>query len=164
MGKLSGGLSPALKKETKNIALYTIIGVVIMWLAFGVLHILDKEKIPFDYTVILGGIGGALVAVLNFFFMGLTVQKVASTEDEKLAHSYMKASYSRRILMQVAWLVIAIAVPCFQFIAGIAPLLFPGMGIKITGIIKAKQNPVACDSVETTDTAGQEVECKQDEH
>lgn len=36
MGKLSGGLSPALKKETKNIALYTIIGVVIMWLAFGV--------------------------------------------------------------------------------------------------------------------------------
>lgn len=163
MGNLLG-VQPAVKKETKNVAVYCVAGLVVMWLVFGILHIIDKETFPFDYTVILGGIGGAVVAVLNFFFMGLTVQKVASTEDDKMAHNYMKASYGRRILMQIVWIVIAIWAPCFQFIAGIAPLLFPGMGIKIIGIIKAKQNPVACDSVDSTDIAGQEVECKQDGH
>ena len=40
------------------------------------------EKVPFDYTVILGGLGGGAVAVLNFFLMGLTVQKAAACEDE----------------------------------------------------------------------------------
>ena len=72
---------------------------------------------------------------LNFFLMGVTVQKVASEANEDNARLRMKASYSRRTLLQMAWVVVAIAAPCFQFAAGILPLLFPSFGIKLRGLI-----------------------------
>ncbi len=134
MSRLFDTVQPAVKKETKNVAVSTGIGVVLMWILFAVLHVAFPEKVPFDYTVIIGGIGGGIIAVLNFFLMGLTVQKVAATEDDADAKMKMKASYSRRMLMQVLWIIIAITAPCFWFVAGILPLLFPGMGIKIRGI------------------------------
>ena len=134
MSRLFDTVQPAVKKETTNVAVSTGIGVVLMWILFAVLHVAFPEKVPFDYTVIIGGIGGGIIAVLNFFLMGLTVQKVAATEDDADAKMKMKASYSRRMLMQVLWIIIAITAPCFWFVAGILPLLFPGMGIKIRGI------------------------------
>jgi cytochrome c biogenesis protein CcdA len=133
-------LQPAVKKETKNVAIYTVVGVVLMWIVFGVCHGVMPEKIPFDYTVVLGGIGGGVIAVLNFFLMGLTVQKVASTQDEDTARARMKASYSQRMMLQTLWIVAAIAIPCFQFVAGLLPLLFPGFGIKLTGILNRNKS------------------------
>ena len=124
-------LSPAVKKETIRVTAATAVGVVVMCIVFAVLHARMPGKVPFDYRVVLGGLGGGFVAVLNFFLMGLTVQKVVSTEDEGMARSQMKASYSRRMLLQMLWVVIAIAAPCFHFVAGIIPLLFPSLGIKI---------------------------------
>ncbi len=129
-------VQPAVKKETTRVAVITFVGVVLMWVVFVVLHAVMPGKIPLDYTVFLGGIGGGLVAVLNFFLMGLTVQKVASGTDEDAARLKMKASYSQRMLLQMLWVILAIVAPCFQFAAGIAPLLFPGVGIKLVGIIK----------------------------
>lgn len=129
-------IQPVIKKETKRVAISTGIGVAIMWVIFGVLHLVMPGKIPFDYTVILGGLFGGAVAVLNFFLMGVTVQNVASTTDEEFARKKMKASYSQRMLLQMVWGIIAIAAPCFQFVAGLLPLLFPGVGIKLMGIIK----------------------------
>lgn len=136
MSKIFEQVQPAVKKETIRVAVSTSVGVVLMWILFFVLHLMMPEQIPFDYTVFLGGIAGGIVAVLNFFFMGLTVQKVASSTSEDAARMSMKASYSRRMLLQMLWVVIAIAAPCFQFAAGIAPLLFPSIGIKLTGILK----------------------------
>ena len=110
-----------------------------MWAVFGIGHLAAPEQIPFDYTVILaGGIGG-VIAVLNFFFMGLTVQKIVSMEDEKQAAMKMKASYTQRMMLQVVWGILAIAVPCFQFVAGLLPLLFPNIVIKTVGILGKKQ-------------------------
>ena len=128
-------LAPAIKKETKHVGIFTFSGVVIMWIVFLILHACMPEKVPFDYTVILGGFLGGLIAVLNFFLMGVTVQKVASEANEDNARLRMKASYSRRTLLQMAWVVVAIAAPCFQFAAGILPLLFPSFGIKLRGLI-----------------------------
>lgn len=136
MSGFMDNVQPAVKKETKKVAVSTVIGLVLMWVIFAVLHMIFPEKIPFDYTVILGGIGGGIVAVLNFFLMGLTVQKVASTTDEDAARMRMKSSYSQRMLLQMLWVVLSIVVPCFWFVAGILPLLFPSLGIKITGILK----------------------------
>lgn len=133
-----GEIQPAVKKETKKVILYTLAGVVLMWVVFAVLHGAMPEKIPFDYTEILGGLGGGAVAVLNFFLMGLTVQKAASCEDEGAARMRLKASYSQRMLLQVGWGIAAIIAPCFQFAAGLLPLLFPSMGIKLNAIFKKK--------------------------
>ena len=132
-------LAPAIKKETKRVGIFTFSGVVVMWIVFVILHACMPEKVPFDYTVILGGFLGGLIAVLNFFLMGLTVQKIVSMEDEKQAAMRMKASYTQRMMLQVVWGILAIAVPCFQFVAGLLPLLFPNIVIKTVGILGKKQ-------------------------
>ncbi|MDD3795944.1 MAG: ATP synthase subunit I [Lachnospiraceae bacterium] len=132
-------VQPAVKKETKRVAVFTFSGVVLMWVVFAIFHITSPESVPFDYTVFLGGIFGGIVAVVNFFLMGITVQKVASQSDEGTARQQMKASYSQRLMLQILWIIAAIAAPCFQFVAGIAPLLFPSIGIKLLAAAK-KQN------------------------
>ena len=116
----------------------TAVGLILMWILFAGLHFAMPDKVPFDYTVFLGGIGGGMIAVLNFFLMGLAVQKAASATDEGTARMKLKASYSQRFLMMMLWVIAAIVAPCFHFVAGIAPLLFPGTGIKIVGIFHNK--------------------------
>ena len=127
-------LAPAVRRETKRVALLTIIMTVIMWAAFGVFHLLIPDQVPFDYRVILGGIGGAAVAIANFFLMALTMQAAASVSDEKTAQAAVKMSYTRRMALLLVWTVIAIVVPVFQFVAGIAPIFFPSLGIKFLAL------------------------------
>ena len=127
-------IQPAVKKETKRVVMITGAGLILMWILFAILHFTMPDKVPFDYTVILGGIGGGVIAVLNFFLMGLAVQKAASATDEGTARMKLKASYSQRFMMMILWVIAAIVAPCFQFVAGIAPLLFPGTGLKFVGI------------------------------
>lgn len=138
MSSILDNVQPAVKKETKRIIKITIVGLILMWILFAVLHFAMPDKVPLDYTVFLGGIGGGAVAVLNFFLMGLAVQRAASASDEGTARMKLKASYSQRFLMQILWVILAIVAPCFHFVAGIAPLLFPGTGIKLMGIFHNK--------------------------
>ena len=135
MSSVMDNVQPAVKKETQRVADITGIGWILMWIIFGVMH----QKVPLDYTVFLGGAVGGCVAVLNFFFMGLAVQKAAAATDEDTARMRIKASYSQRMLLQMLWVVVAIVAPCFHFVAGIVPLLFPGTGIKIAGIFHNKK-------------------------
>lgn len=134
MSGLLENVQPAVKKETKRVVMITGAGLILMWVLFAILHYAMPDKVPFDYTVLLGGIGGGVIAVLNFFLMGLAVQKAASATDEGAARMKLKASYSQRFMMMILWVIIAIVAPCFQFVAGIAPLLFPGTGLKFVGI------------------------------
>lgn len=134
MSGLLENVQPAVKKETKRVVMITGAGLILMWILFAILHFTMPDKVPFDYTIILGGIGGGVIAVLNFFLMGLAVQKAASATDEGTARMKLKASYSQRFMMMILWVIVAIVAPCFQFVAGIAPLLFPGTGLKFVGI------------------------------
>ena len=134
MSGLLENVQPAVKKETKRVVMITGAGLILMWILFAILHFTMPDKVPFDYTVILGGIGGGVIAVLNFFLMGLAVQKAASATDEGTARMKLKAIYSQRFMMMILWVIVAIVAPCFQFVAGIAPLLFPGTGLKFVGI------------------------------
>ena len=99
-------VQPAVKKETGKVAAITGIGLILMWIVFGVLHAFMPQKVPFDYTVFLGGAVGGCVAVLNFFFMGLAVQKAAAATDEDTARMRIKASYSQRMLIQMLWVIL----------------------------------------------------------
>ena len=62
-------------KETKYIALWVGILSLIMELVFVILA-------KWDYTVILGNVLGGGAAVLNFFLMGLGVQKAVTMEPK----------------------------------------------------------------------------------
>ena len=136
-------LQDAVKKETGKIAIGTAIGVALMYIVFFVLHILIPKDapfgwtVPFDYKVILGGLGGFLVAVGNFFWMAVTVQKVASLEDEDRARKEMGVSYRYRTMLQFLWVILAIVVPIFNLVAGIVPLFIPSITIKLRGILSA---------------------------
>ena len=48
----------------------------------------------------------------------------------------MQKSYSKRMLLQALWVAAAVLLPCFQWAAGVIPLLFPRVTIfflQITG-------------------------------
>lgn len=47
-------IQPAVRKETEHVMVYTAAGVAVMWCVFLALHLVMPEKVPFDYTVILG--------------------------------------------------------------------------------------------------------------
>ncbi|MBO5503719.1 MAG: ATP synthase subunit I [Lachnospiraceae bacterium] len=127
-------LQDAVKKETVFVAAGTAAGTAVMILAFYALNRVMPESVPFHSGVILGGICGCAVAVLNFFLMAVTVQKVANTEDQDTAYRTMKLSYRNRMLLQLLWVIVAIAVPVFQFAAGILPLMIPSLVIKAKGV------------------------------
>ena len=127
--------APAVRKETKRVARITLVCTLIMWAVFLVGHLIAPDKIPFNYTVFTGGIGGGVVAVANFYVMGLGVQRAAAAAEEGSARTAIRASYSRRMLMQVLWVILALVVPFIQPVAGIVPLLFPSTGIKVLAVL-----------------------------
>ncbi len=117
-------IAPAVKKETGHIALGTALGVAIMLVVFAVLG-------RFDAGVAVSGILGGALAVANFFLLGLTVQKIANGEPEDRARKWMQFSYNMRMLLMVVWLIVALAVPFFNWIAALVPLLMPRLTIAV---------------------------------
>ncbi|SFP69165.1 hypothetical protein SAMN04487928_10639 [Butyrivibrio proteoclasticus] len=130
-------LQDAVKKETGIIAAGTAVGVLVVYVVFYVLHMVVPSWAPFDIKVILGGIGGYIVAVGNFFWMAVSVQKVASIEDEERARRTMSVSYRYRTMLQFLWVILAIVLPVFNLASGIAPLFVPSIIIKLRGILSA---------------------------
>ena len=130
-------LQPESKKELRRIAGGTAICTAAMWALFAALHVVGWVK--FDYTVILGSLIGAAVAVGNFAGICLVVQKIIDEQDEKKRKAKLQVSYNSRMLLQAVWVVVAIAAPCFQPFASVLPLFFPRITIyylQITGKYK----------------------------
>lgn len=127
-------LQPAVKKETIKVTIYTVVGVILMWIALAVLHPMMPDKLVLDGKAIISGIIGGAIAIINFLIMGLSVQNIAATEDQDLARKKMKVSYSQRMALQLIWVIVAAVAPCFYLVSGILPLLFPSLGIKLTSV------------------------------
>ncbi len=130
-------LQSAVKKETGIVAVSTAAGILIMIVVFFVLHMVIPDWVPFDIKVILGAIGGFIFAVGNFFWMAVSVQKVASITDDAKARSTMGVSYRYRTLLQFLWIILAIVIPFINPVSGIIPLFIPSLMIKLRGIISA---------------------------
>ena len=119
-------------KETKYIAYFTIILSVFMQAIF-----LIAGK--WDYTVLLGNIWGIIVAVGNFFSMGLSVQK-AITQDEKDARQTVKLSHSLRFLAIFVLIAAGVLIPFFNSVATVIPLVFPRISIMFRPLIDINKN------------------------
>ena len=74
-------LQPESKKELTRIACGTAICTAVMWVIFAALHLVGWVK--FDYTVVLGSLIGAAVAIGNFAGICVVCQKVIDEQDEK---------------------------------------------------------------------------------
>ena len=143
-------------RETGYIAIWMVILSVLMEAVFLVLG-------EFDYTVLLGGLLGAFAAVLNFFLMGLSVQKAverdsqtgvpvgedsdADSESEekptavhKEAVQVIKLSQSLRMIMMIAFAAVGALAPCFNLIAVLIPFFFPRIAIMFRPVFSGKDD------------------------
>lgn len=114
-------IDPAVKKETLYILGTSILLSVVMELVFWLAG-------HMDYTVPLGNLLGVGISVLNFFLMGLTIQKSIGL-DEKAASDKLKLSQMLRMLMVIALAAVGVGLPCFHALAVVIPLFFPRIAI-----------------------------------
>ena len=119
-------VDPTVMKETRFIALIVLILSALMQAVFLVIG-------KWDYTVLLGNLYGAAVAVGNFFLMGLTVQHCLTLEPDD-AKKKMKLSQQGRLLMLLVLCMIGAALPCFNTVALLVPQFFPRIGVTIRGL------------------------------
>ncbi len=116
-------IDSAVRRETAYIATVTVILSAMMQAVFLLIG-------KWDLTVLFGNILSAVGAVLNFFLMGLTVQR-AVTKDEKNAKNTMKLSQMLRFLMLIGFALVGVLLNCFDTVASLLPLFFPRIAITL---------------------------------
>lgn len=125
-------IEPAVKKETAYIAGWSLLLSVVMELVFWAVGAMD-------YTVPLGNLLGVTASLLNFFLMGLTIQKAVGLE-EKAASARMKLSQMLRMLMVLVLAVLGLALPCFNTVAVLVPFFFPRIAISFRPLFDRKND------------------------
>ena len=116
------------KRETAYIAVGTFLLGMITQAVFLVIG-------KWGYTVLLGNILSWALGVLNFFLMGLTVQK-ALGKDEAEARKLMKASQIYRQMLVMLGAVIGLILPrVFSIWTVIIPLVFPRIVISLRPLL-----------------------------
>ena len=131
-GRDMAKIDTAVKTETLYIAVWVLILSALMQAVFLLMG-------HWDYTVPIGNLLGGGAAVLNFFLMGLGVQK-AVTQDEQTARSTIKLSQTGRLMLLVIIAVIGLAVPIFHTVAVLVPLLFPRVAIALRPAVDRIRN------------------------
>lgn len=81
----------------------------------------------FDISVLLGGLMGALLSTLNFFFMAIGTSLAADkaeNQDVKGGQNVIRASYTGRLVVLFVILFASIKSGLFNIFALLLPLLF----------------------------------------
>lgn len=131
-------LQKAVVDETRKIAVGTAVGAAVMMAVFAVIG-------RFDSTVVLGTLLGYAAAVLNFFLLCYTVQQAAADiqdeSEENIARGkrIMKLSYMWRRMMQAGFIIVALVVPAFNWIAAVFVMVLPSVSIVIRQIFENKR-------------------------
>ena len=115
-------VNPTVKKETLYICLVTLIMSMLMQSVFLIIG-------KWDLGVLFGNLLGAGTGILNFFLMGLGVQKAVSS-DEKKAREIMRGSHALRFALMIVLLAVALIFSnVFNLIATLASLLFATIAV-----------------------------------
>ncbi len=123
-------LDKTIYKETAYIAIWTLIFSVLMNAVFLVVK-------KWDLTVLWGNLLSFASGVLNFFLLGVTVQKALNFEEKK-AKNAMKLSQSLRLLMTFVIAVVGVVLKCFNTVAVLVPLIFPRIAIAMRPMFDKK--------------------------
>ena len=116
--------------ETKYIAYFVVMFSALMQAIFLIIG-------KWHYSVLLGNVWGAAVAVGNFFAMGLYVQKAVSQEEDE-AKKTIKTSYSVRMAAVLLLTIVGVVIPIFHFVTVVVPLVFPSIAIFLRPLIDKK--------------------------
>lgn len=119
-------------KETKYISLWVVLLSAVLQSVFLVIG-------KWDYTVLLGNLLSAVASVLNFFLMGISVQK-ALQKEEKDAKAVMKLSQTYRFFLLAAIVAVGVVAPCFSTWTVIIPVFFPRIAIAFRPLFDKKKS------------------------
>lgn len=124
-------IDKTVQKETEYIALWVLIFSILMQATFLVIG-------KWDLTVLFGNLLGGALAILNFFLMGIGVQK-AVRKEEKEARDLMKLSQTLRSFLVLVVVIVGIVLHCFHTVAVILPLFFPRIAVAIRPLFMKKE-------------------------
>ena len=123
-------IDPTIIKETLYVLVCVVILSAVMQSVFLIIH-------KWDYTVLLGNLLTGFAVTLNFFLMGLGVQKSLGKE-EKEAKKVIRLSQIYRYLLLIAVLVIGVVFSCFNNWTVFIPVIFPRIAIAIRPLFNKK--------------------------
>lgn len=106
--------------ETGIILVGEVIGVALMYAVFALLG-------RFDLSVLLGGLVGGLLAVVNFFLMAIGASMAAdkaARQDVKGGQKQIKSSYSMRMIAMFIVLFACVKSGLCNALASVLPLVF----------------------------------------
>lgn len=115
------------KKETAYVAIAEAILIAVM---LAVYLIISK----FTLNVLFAALTSGAVAVLNFFVMGLTVQKAVTVDDDSDRRKLIRASQLVRLLVMGVVVIVCAVFPKFDIFALFIPLFFPRLFAQARGI------------------------------
>ncbi len=139
-------------KETVYIGAWVIILSLFMQAIFLIIDIVTPpERIIWDYTVILGNLLSATCGILNFFFLGLTVQRAMESDDDKYKMNLMRLSKSLRMLFVFCVIVLGAVFreTVFNLWATLIPLFFPRIAIALRPFFNKRNKTAVATPSET---------------
>lgn len=125
----------ATRQETMHIATGVLCFSAVMNLVFICLK-------RWELSVLWGTLMGGGWAILNFFLLGLTVQKMVADPDEKRGKKLLRRSYSLRMLVTILVTALALRLPGVNGVAEVIPLFFPRLTIfamQLLGMYKPEE-------------------------
>ena len=133
-------MDPAVKKETGYIAVWVVLLSLVMEAVFLITGY-------WNVSVLLGNLGGAAIAIGNFFLMALIATRAVShgvdSGKPEEAAKRVKATTAPRLLGCLGLCVLLIAVFKTNVYATLIPLLFPRIGIAFRPMIDRKRGAKA---------------------
>lgn len=124
-------IDPTVKKETIYVCVVTLILSMLMESVFLILR-------QWHLTVLFGNLVGAGTGILNFFLLGLSVQKAVKNEETR-AKEILRASHALRYALMVILVLIAILIPSvFNMWATLISLLFATIAVYTRAIFNKK--------------------------
>lgn len=93
-----------------------------------------------DSTVLFGGLWGLFITILNFFIMTVAIQKAMASGDEQQAKMKLQASYTGRMLLLLALMIVGIVVPFMHWAPVLISVFFPRVVITVRGLISSVMN------------------------
>ena len=125
-------MDPAVKKETGYITVWVLLLSLLMEAVFLLIR-------QWDLSVLFGNLGGAVLAVGNFFLLAGVVSHAVDKGKPEEAATRVKATATLRLLGVGALCALLIGVFKTNVFATLIPLLFPRVGIAFRPMLDRKR-------------------------
>ena len=123
-------MSKTLLREIKNVSLITLILAVVQ-------IIITVPAGYFGSAAVFGTLLGSVVAIMNFTFMGIILER--SLSNSKAASGFMGIGYILRLAFIGAAVIWAMKVDYLNYVCVIVPLVFPQISIFIINAVRKKE-------------------------